>query len=361
MAASFDCPKCGAPVKYSSVEQGYLETITCPYCGESIVIPVGMRGKPPAANPVNKSSVADQLNSLDPGDRQEFEQLLKEVEEKKTSPTPDWQKEDARIASQNKMFKRIGTAGTIIGLVVAALALIPVVIMGCVALYAAISPAFSSSAKTAAGNVTATRTAQSAVFSVQNNWPMLIQDGFTNNKYNWTTGTDNNDRALEQKTLTGGKYIWEFTSKHNVCEISFPDMPVQKDLLVSLDVQITSTSHSPDDKAGIVFRHTASKPSFYFFGLSPNGGFFLSMFDGSSWHNLIDPTTSAAIKSNQVNQIAVSMAGSQILLEINNQVVGDYQDDSLTSGDAGVGLNLSDAGIDAKATFSKFYVKAPKE
>ena len=352
MTDSFDCPRCGAPVKYNSAEQGYLETITCPYCSESIIIPPSMRPQPPAPQP----------NSSDAEDEELSEELLEAEKQKQTSPTPDWQKEEAKIVRQQKIDKKIGTAGTIIGLVVGGIALIPVVIMGCVAIYAVISSAFSPGAKAAAGHITATRTAQSEVFSVQNNWPMVIQDGFNNNKLNWTTGTDNNDRALEQKTITGSKYIWEFTSKHNVCEISFPDMPVQKDVLVSVDMQVTSTSHSQDDKAGIVFRHSDAKPSFYFYAVSPtNGSFSLSMYDGSSWHTLINPTTSAAIKSNQVNQMAVSMAGSQILLEINHQVVGDYQDDSLTSGDAGVGLNLSDAGINAKATFSNFYVKAPQK
>jgi DNA-directed RNA polymerase subunit RPC12/RpoP len=51
MADSFDCPKCGAPVKYNSAEQGNLATITCLYCGESIVIPAAMRSQPPAAQP----------------------------------------------------------------------------------------------------------------------------------------------------------------------------------------------------------------------------------------------------------------------------------------------------------------------
>ena len=52
MAETFDCPKCGAPVKYSSAEQGDVEMITCPYCGESIVIPEAMyHHKAPASQP----------------------------------------------------------------------------------------------------------------------------------------------------------------------------------------------------------------------------------------------------------------------------------------------------------------------
>ena len=49
MADTFDCPKCGAPVKYNPAVQGNLETITCLYCGESIIIPADMRAQPPAS------------------------------------------------------------------------------------------------------------------------------------------------------------------------------------------------------------------------------------------------------------------------------------------------------------------------
>ena len=55
MANAFDCPKCGAPVKYNSAEQSNLATIPCPYCGETIVIPAEIRQQPSVsrANAIN--------------------------------------------------------------------------------------------------------------------------------------------------------------------------------------------------------------------------------------------------------------------------------------------------------------------
>ena len=55
MAGTFDCPKCGAPVKYNSAEQGNLATITCLYCGESIVIPAAMRPQLPVSQPIGSA------------------------------------------------------------------------------------------------------------------------------------------------------------------------------------------------------------------------------------------------------------------------------------------------------------------
>jgi hypothetical protein len=152
-----------------------------------------------------------------------------------------------------------------------------------------------------------------------------------------------------------------FTSKQSVGSFSSPDMSSLQDQYVSVDVQMKTTGTSLDDKAGIMFRQDRAKGAFYFFGLSPNGGYSLSLYDGSDWQTLIPTTYSDAVKPDKVNHLAVSMAGSQILLEINGQMVGSATDDTLKSGDAGFGLNLSDAGIDATVSFSNFYIRSPQD
>ncbi len=47
MSKSFDCPKCGAPMQYDGEKEGYKETITCPYCGESVIVPENLRSHAP--------------------------------------------------------------------------------------------------------------------------------------------------------------------------------------------------------------------------------------------------------------------------------------------------------------------------
>jgi uncharacterized Zn finger protein (UPF0148 family) len=49
MAETFDCPKCGAPVKFNIVEQA-AGTVTCDFCGETILIPENLRPIPPERN-----------------------------------------------------------------------------------------------------------------------------------------------------------------------------------------------------------------------------------------------------------------------------------------------------------------------
>lgn len=47
MAETFDCPKCGAPVKFTSLEQAAAGTVSCVYCGDTILIPEQLRPIPP--------------------------------------------------------------------------------------------------------------------------------------------------------------------------------------------------------------------------------------------------------------------------------------------------------------------------
>ncbi len=344
MADTFDCPRCGAPVKYNSAEQGYLETISCPYCGESIVIPAEMRPQPPASQPHAAN--------------QEERELVKEVlqEERGTGPNPYQQP----AVPYSKPKQKNG----IINCIIWAAILVPLAIILIAVFFFVIALSTNSSSSSSAtatpGNIAATRAVQNELFSAQRNWPVVIQEGFTDDKLNWTTGLDNNNLAVEQKTISDGKYTWQFVSKQSVGSFTYPDMPIQKDIFISVDVQMTATSHTQDDRAGIVFRHSPETKSFYFFGVS-DGSFTLSMYDGSGWNNLIEPTPSALIKSDQVNHLAVSMTGDQILLQINNQIVGEYEDNRLASGIAGVGINLSGAGKVAQAIFTNFYVRAPQQ
>jgi hypothetical protein len=53
MAETLDCPKCGALVKFSSIEQAAAGTVTCGYCGDTILIPEKLRlipAEPPAGS-----------------------------------------------------------------------------------------------------------------------------------------------------------------------------------------------------------------------------------------------------------------------------------------------------------------------
>jgi len=390
MPESFDCPKCGAPIKYNAVEQGFAETITCSYCGESIVIPPEMRRQPPAAHPARHANANSPSSGFNGPENAEHNRPDREnAGPGETKPGPnstvyenDWRKvmNNARHESaenrqgvnsgynavgydhdkavekvvdrQNGLGFRILNSLWIVGLIIG---LIPVVVPLIIFLAGFISSSVSGAA---AAPMHATQNAQ---FSVQSSWPVLIQEDFSSNKRNWTTGTDNNSQALVQKDVFNGRYDWEIVAKKSIGSFSSPDMPAKKDVFVSVDLTMVTTSHSLQDAAGIIFRDSTQTGAFYFFGISSNGGYMLSMFDGNSWHDLIPATSSAVVKkTGQLNHLAVAISASQIVLEVNGQIVGSYSDTRLTSGDVGLGVNVTAGGITTTLSFTNFTVRTPQ-
>jgi len=386
MPESFDCPRCGAPLQYNAEQDGNKETITCPYCGESVIVPESLRQH-------NQEAIA--LGEV-------FKPETIELDDK-ARPTVIRLDTEAPARSAQAAKKGVGICLVIALLVVGFLGVVGIFTYSTIknSVMQAVNPvktnpAFAISTEvttmlarvteivaeltdtpeivpsvavdtptprintTATARAEATLAAQGVLAETQRNWPVVLQEKFTNDSLNWNVGTDNNQYAIEDVTIAANKYTWKFTTKKSMGSFSFPDMAPQTDMFVSVDLQMTSTSPYNDDQAGIIFRSSTKDQSFYFFGINPKGSYELSMYDGSGWNDMIPFSSSDLIKDNQVNHLAVSIQGSQILLMINNSVVNSFEDSQLSTGGAGLGLEVTSAGVDATVIFSNFFVRAPK-
>jgi len=357
-------------MQYNSAEQGYKETITCPYCGESVVVPESMRPPAPQAQVINLEeafhSEAIKLDGLE-------HPTVISLDSETTSSTGTTVKKGAGICLVIAIviIAILGVVGiiaysSIMNSVKQALnpvrtdpsSLVRTQLATVFAQITEVSaqltdtpmPAPTEAPRqtptpkintTATAQAEATLTALNAVAETQRNWPVVLQEKFTQPELGWNDGTSNDEYALETITIANNKYTWKLTSKKSMGSFSYPDMKPLTDMFVSVDMQMTSTSQYDDDQAGIIFRTSAKDNSFYFFGVNPKGSYLLSMYDGNGWNDLIPFTPSDQIKANQVNHLAVSIQGNQILLMINNTVVNSFEDSQLSSGGAGLGLETA--------------------
>jgi hypothetical protein len=368
MAETFDCPKCGAPINFDPDQHLDQATMTCPYCGDSIVIPKNIRRSSPVQperEVIYTSIPTDTVVTKGKGLSTRFWWIfgiviagvvictvvlpfagllgisLNGSSAKPTSP--------ASFAGKNALSTAQALLATAAQMPTDLAAQIPI--------------STPTPAQSPTPTVDTTGTAQvtnSTLYETQSNWPVVLQEKFVNNQRNWDTGTTNDSFSLSDLSIAGGKYTWQITSKKSMLTYSAPQMTAQTDLLVSADLQMTTTTADPQDEAGILFRYSDKDNTFYFFGVNPVGTYLLTMFDGTNFNDLISNTQTNLLKPNQVNHLAVSMQGDQILLVINNVVVDSYQDSQLTSGYGGLGANLAAAGEDATFIFTNFYVRAPK-
>ena len=388
MPESFDCPRCGAPMKYDSATQGDQETITCPYCGESVIVPESLRQHNPQVINLGGGEFKPEVIQMDSFVR----------------PTVITLDTEAPARTGQAAKKGIGLC-LVIGLVVVfILGVVGIVAYGAIksSLTQALNP-IPTGTGINAGAIVATSLAKitemaaeptdtpaappteasldtptppidtaataqaettlasfNALAQQQAAWPVVLQEKFTAPDSGWNVGQDNNQYALEDLTIAANKYTWKFTSKKSMGSFSYPDMTPQTDMFVSVDMQMVTSSSYDDDQAGIVFHTNPKDESFYFFGINPQGGYWLSLYDGSNWNDMVSGT-SDLIKPNQVNHLAVSIQGNEILLMINNSVVNSFEDAQPASGGAGVGLELTSAGVDATVIYSNFIIRAPKQ
>jgi hypothetical protein len=395
MAESFNCPKCGAPLSYNSQEQNNQESITCPYCSETVIVPETLRhttaDQPFSVQDFSRATVitfttsSAEMSQPLPAPKKTRRSLLAgcltavviiavviglvsffAVNSVKDTLTKSFQGLDFASASTPAALPT--NPADAVQTQIAPLVEEVTKVADEVKNKALFTPtpdqeqtATAQAEKTAAVEATATRAALADVLILQRKWPVVVQEKFTNDQRNWTTGKDNNKLAVEDLSISGGKYTWKMTSKKSMGSFSFPDMPTLDDLLIDVDIQMTGSSGNSGDQAGIVFRHSQADNSFYFFGVNPDGTYSLRMYDGSGWNDLIFLADTTLLKPKGLNHLEIAMQGSQISLVINDTLVDSFDDSSLTEGTAGLGLYLAAPGEDVSFVFSNFNVHAPKK
>ncbi|HOU13724.1 MAG TPA: serine/threonine-protein kinase [Anaerolineae bacterium] len=184
--------------------------------------------------------------------------------------------------------------------------------------------------------------------------PALV-DTFNSNDRGWSTGAENDEWCRRNQQITNGKYRWEFTETYQ--GFFMRDTPIKSpdDFYISVDTQRVA---GPVDDVGygLVFR--ASEQSFYFFMVTDNQQYHVSLMHGGTWQTLIGWTASAAIRPGAVNTLAVWGIGDRFDFYINGQWVNSVTDGMLSNGDVGVAINVSE-GYTATFEFDNFVVGEP--
>ena len=352
MAATFDCPKCGAPLQLD-LEPGQ-ETVECPYCHDTVIIPDDLRipmpqphvatavqAQPPPRKTKARNWVAFALvmifctaivtyYAVAPGDHS---QVLFSIGATET-PYPDYYATDTTFSSDLP-------TGTDFSFD-----------------YPTDTPV--ADAGTATVEAQSTRVALGPLLKEELAWPVKFTDGFKDNGNGWVTGDVRDSYVSGNRSIGNGLYTWNMTAVQSTSDFSFPIMlDDQTDFYASVDMQYEAMPNDPDADAGLVFRYSDADQTWYYFSLNNQGQYYFGWYDGVSWDQLIPETDTSAFKPGQINQLGVGASGSQFIFLINGQMVDEFVNDVLTSGTVGVGLNLPQAGERAKVQFSNLRVLAP--
>ena len=187
-------------------------------------------------------------------------------------------------------------------------------------------------------------------------WRTVLCDTFDANVNDWPGGEYSDERIIGERSITGGKYRWETDALNDVIWWSIPDVAPVSDFY--LTVEARRISGVEDAQYGVLFRR-ADSDNYGLFKIEDSQYFKFSVRHEGEWTHVIDWTEASAIRPGGTNRLTVLAEGSHFTFYINEQYVGEADDDRLSRGQPGLAIELADAGDTAVFEFDNFEIRAP--
>jgi len=227
-----------------------------------------------------------------------------------------------------------------------------------------VSTATAGAETTAQARLDATATAQAqaiadAMIARQASWPAVITETFNDNHLGWPVGLSEDEFIAVDTAITDGKYAWTVNPKKGGSyENLIPEAGGEfTDFYATVDIQFVRGNDDDGYAYGLVFRRV--EDDYGFFGVERDGRFRVMVVHDSGIYTLIDYDAPAVLPG-QPNRLTVRAIGSDLVFQINDQVVWYLSDDSLDPGEIGLGVDALSNGGEAQVEFANFEVHAPK-
>jgi hypothetical protein len=216
-----------------------------------------------------------------------------------------------------------------------------------------------------AARATATAQAQAAATAVADvgdvpaaasDWPVVLSDPFDPNVNDWPVGDYSDERVTGNRLVTGGTYRWQAEALDGVIWWSIPDIASVSDFYLTAEAR--RVNGVEDGQYGVILRR-ADRDNYGLFKIEDSQYFKFSVRYEGEWETVVDWTEAPAIRPGEVNRLTVIAEGSHFTFYINDEYVGEADDDRLTRGQSGLAIELLDAGDAATFEFDNFEVRAP--
>lgn len=217
--------------------------------------------------------------------------------------------------------------------------------------------ASSLKATLSAEELQATTAAQSLanLLTASQSWPIILSDTFDDNANDWPTGEEESDLSMVNIQLDA-RYRWKVTAKDHFIYWARPDGPVVSDFSLSVDGQ--QLSGAADGQFGLLLREVDSD-NYYLFRISNDGYYAFHRSTPEGWETIVEWTSTEAIRPNQVNHLSAIAQGARFIFFVNEQLIGEADDDHLSEGQCGVVIGLFNPEDEATFEFDNFELRAP--
>jgi serine/threonine protein kinase len=189
------------------------------------------------------------------------------------------------------------------------------------------------------------------------NWRVLRNDTYSNSASGWGDVTSDTYYGLVERTITGGKLLWESEAEHSSVSWVYAPVGDLSDFYVAVDIQLVSGSSTAQE--GLIFRMANDRAYVFLVFEDQRYGFWKLDSSSGDWVTLIYPTINSVIRQGEVNRIAVLAQGGTFSLYINGRLVVTKYDGSYDQGQLGIIAGLWAAGRSCTWEIDNFLLLEP--
>ncbi len=186
-------------------------------------------------------------------------------------------------------------------------------------------------------------------------WRVILCDQFDGNVNGWPTGNSSDEFATSSLQIANGKYQWNLTANRGTVHHSLPKTVSLTDFYLTVVAQRISGVGGAG--YGVIFRSDGA--NYYYLSLRDDQIYRFAKLYRLKWTILTDWTRASAIRPGEANRLTVKAEGSHFTFFVNDQQVGEADDNQLTAGGAGLAVEVPNGGESAVFEFDNFELRAP--
>jgi hypothetical protein len=210
----------------------------------------------------------------------------------------------------------------------------------------------------ATATVVARATAQ-AIVAAKTDWPLLINEAFTDNQLGWPLGVKQDHSLAVTSTIESGRYHWvvNVVNGNSYFNLIPTNGPGLDQFQAAVNVQFIQGNDDGQSAYGLTFRHV--EDDYGFFGILKSGKFLaLEVHHTGIYQSIGGSSPTIDTRPGHVNRLEVVGIGSDFVFLINGQRVG-MMTAEIDPGQIGLGVDSARRASEAQVEFSEFEVHAP--
>jgi len=190
---------------------------------------------------------------------------------------------------------------------------------------------------------------------------LYISEPFNDNSLDWPVGNSTDQNWLGTLAIANGILDWEGNSVTRMNALIHPGLVGLQDDLTDQEVSTRFNLVSQDLKGayGLYLRASADGSSFYAFYVLNDTFGFMKLTGENQWRNLYGWENSPAVNGEGWIKMSVQATGSHFRLFVNDQLLTELDDTSLSSGQSGLLVTAYTADKKIQAQFDDFNVLLP--